>query len=212
MRRNCLLKRFAVTPSVGLSILAAADIWPHAVCDVVLVMNQSQLDRAYGSGMLSLSVLPHQPHIQVRLANILDSWEVPDTDGTMAPSTRRIVRALGSIPDPIGPRPSWLQTPGAPTSRPALPEDSPARAFEAAWMSGAEDTDLSVRERGSSRASRRRSMRRQSTVNLDFTIHEDTEILQCGHRTSSCVSRVSHLTRRVYSFGEHAQNRANSCV
>lgn len=45
---------------------------------------------------------------QVRLGNYLDSWNVPDGDGSLEPSVRKMVRDGAGVPSaPIGQRPAW---------------------------------------------------------------------------------------------------------
>ena len=46
--------------------------------------------------------------MQVRLANYLDSHHVADTDGSLDPRVRKMVRDGAGVPtEPLGQRPSW---------------------------------------------------------------------------------------------------------
>lgn len=46
--------------------------------------------------------------LQVRLANYLDSHNVADTDGSLDPRVRKMVRDGAGVPsEPLGQRPSW---------------------------------------------------------------------------------------------------------
>lgn len=120
--------------------------------------------------------------VQVRLANILDSWGAPDDDGSLAKSTRKIVRAQGVPSSTLGPQPAWLCVAGAATDTRLLSANQPKTQAGGSQVAAGVQANgkLKLEERDVGRAARRRSMRRQSTINLDCTIHEDMEILKCA--------------------------------
>jgi hypothetical protein len=56
---------------------------------------------------------------QVRLANYLDSWKVPDSDGGLDPGVRKMVRGSAGVPAaPLGQRPAWAFERGEEASSP----------------------------------------------------------------------------------------------
>eukprot|EP00892_Ulva_mutabilis_P005049 jgi/Ulvmu1/2916/UM147_0014.1 len=134
---------------------------------------------------------------EVRLANTLDSWGAPDDDGSLAPSTRRLVRSHGVPPQPIGPRPSWLDAPSdghATETRRSMrqpPADADKQAasltasLTAPRSARLDSADLGPRrnsEAAPGRLPRSRSLRATSMA-LEFPIDEDTEILNFDGKT-----------------------------